>query len=170
MNQSIPAVLYVDDELNSLQSFKASFRRSFTVFTASSGQEAQEILANNEIHVLISDERMPGMNGTELLEAALRHNPAQVRILLTAYSDFEILQQAVNKGYIFKYLCKPWNDDELARSILEAHALYQKNLREGSEKLAEYEERKLQLELQIRQLEEAVERKKLMMEQLMMND
>src|SRR5688572_27318090 len=102
MNNEGPNVLYVDDEDNSLISFKASFRRSFNVFTAKSGAEAQEIMANNEIHILIADQKMPGMPGVELLHEAFKRDPKQVRILLTAFTDFQILSDAVNRGYIFR--------------------------------------------------------------------
>src|SRR3954468_3027827 len=106
-------VLYVDDEDNNLLSFKAAFRRDFNVFTAISADEGKKILAQNEIHVLITDQRMPGTLGTELLAQAVKENPDQIRILLTGFSDIEAIKDAVNRGQIYHYLQKPWNDNEL---------------------------------------------------------
>src|SRR4051812_16247614 len=101
MNPELPRILFVDDEENTLFSFRASFRRSLEIFTANSGAEAKKILEAHEIHILIVDQRMPGMPGVELLEDSFKKYPDQVRILLTAYSDFETLKEAVNKGFIY---------------------------------------------------------------------
>ena len=117
-------VLYVDDEENNLIAFKATFRRDFTIFTASSAKEAEEIMATNEIHVLITDQRMPVTTGSELLKKAVVENPDQMRILLTGFSDFDALTDAVNQGKIYCYLQKPWDEDELRRVICEAFAIY----------------------------------------------
>ena len=117
-------VLYVDDEENNLISFKASFRRYFSVFTANSVSEAKEILKKNNIHVLITDQRMPGTLGTELLAEAVKDYPDQIRILLTGFSDVEALKDAVNRGQIFRYLEKPWNDEELKKTIEDSYQIY----------------------------------------------
>ncbi len=117
-------VLYVDDEANNLQAFTASFRRDFNVFTALSAQEAQVVLADNHIHVLITDQRMPRTSGTELLAEAVKKNPDQARILLTGYADIEAVIEAVNRGHIFKYLKKPWNDNELKTAINDGYELF----------------------------------------------
>lgn len=121
---NIISVLYVDDEENNLTSFRASFRRYFSIYTANSVQEAQVILSTNEIHVLITDQRMPGALGTELLEQAVKEYPDQTRILLTAYADIEAIKDAINKGHIYHYLQKPWNDSELKETIESAYKIY----------------------------------------------
>ncbi|MES2679924.1 MAG: response regulator [Bacteroidota bacterium] len=154
-----PQVLYVDDEENNLSAFRAAFRRYFTIFTANSAIEARKILENSTIHVLISDQKMPGTPGVELLGQALQKYPDQARILLTAYSDFEVLKQAVNDGYIYKFLAKPWNDDEMKRIISEAYDLYFKNL-ERKAQIEKAEEKKKYLEEEIRKLEEILKIKK----------
>ncbi len=133
--ENVINVLYVDDEENNLTSFRAAFRRDFTVFTAISADEAKKILNENEIHVLITDQRMPGTLGTELLAQAVKEYPDQIRILLTGFSDIEAVRDAINRGQIFHYLQKPWNDDELRKTIHEAYKIYhlkmkQRNLRE----------------------------------------
>lgn len=132
-NQIKINVLYVDDEEQNLVSFKASFRRYFSIFTANSANEAQEILNQNEIHVLITDQRMPEITGTELLAKAALNYPDQIRILLTGYTDIEALKDAVNKGHIFRYLEKPWNDDELKKTIDDSFKVY--NIKKEQEEL-----------------------------------
>src|SRR6187431_1188651 len=117
-------VLYVDDEENNLSAFKASFRRQFTVFTAISADEALKVLSENDIHILITDQRMPGTLGTELLAQALKDNPDQIRILLTGFSDIEAIKDAINRGQIYHYLQKPWNDQELKDTIENAYRIY----------------------------------------------
>ncbi|MDF2447976.1 MAG: Chemotaxis protein CheY [Bacteroidota bacterium] len=143
-------VLYVDDEENNLRSFKASFRRHFSIFTALSAAEARLILERNDIHVLISDQRMPGTLGTELFEEVVKIYPDQIRILLTGFADMEAIKDAINKGQIYHYLQKPWNDEELKETIENAHKIYQlkKEQKELNEKLLLNNE---QLEFMLRQ-------------------
>jgi response regulator RpfG family c-di-GMP phosphodiesterase len=117
-------VLYVDDEENNLISFRAAFRRDFNIYTALSVDEGNYMLANHEIHVLITDQRMPGKLGTELLAQAVKDNPDQIRILLTGYSDINALKDAVNRGQIFRYIEKPWVEEELRATIQEAYQVY----------------------------------------------
>jgi response regulator RpfG family c-di-GMP phosphodiesterase len=143
-------VLYVDDEENNLIAFKATFRRYFSVFIALSAIEAEVILSQNNIHVLITDQRMPGTLGTELLAKAAKDYPHQTRILLTGYSDIEALKDAVNKGQIFRYLQKPWNEEELKTTIEDSYHVYniKKEQKELNEKLILTNE---QLEFMLRQ-------------------
>jgi response regulator RpfG family c-di-GMP phosphodiesterase len=143
-------VLYVDDEENNLMAFKASFRRYFSIFTAKSSSDAQPILKENDIHILITDQRMPETLGTELLAKAVIDYPDQIRILLTGFADIEALKDAVNRGQIFRYLQKPWNDDELKKTIEESYHIYQikKEQKEKNEKLVLTNE---QLEFMLRQ-------------------
>lgn len=143
-------VLYVDDEENNLSAFKASFRRHFTVFTAISADEGKKILADNEIHVLITDQRMPGTLGTELLAQAVKDYPDQIRILLTGFSDIEAIKDAINRGQIYHYLQKPWNDEALKETIENAYKVYhlKKKQQALSEQLLTTNE---QLEFMLRQ-------------------
>ncbi|MDO8998572.1 MAG: response regulator [Bacteroidota bacterium] len=143
-------VLYVDDEENNLIAFKAAFRRYFTIYTALSADIAQNILSQNNIHVLITDQRMPGTLGTELLAQAAIDYPDQTRLLLTGYSDIEALKDAVNRGHIFRYLQKPWNDEELKKTIEDSFQIYfiKKEQKEQNEKLVLTNE---QLEFMLRQ-------------------
>lgn len=123
-------ILYVDDEQNNLMSFKASFRLKYNVFTAISGDEAIKMLKENNIEIIITDQRMPNMTGLEFLEMVLQINPDPMRILLTGYADLNAVIEAVNKGKIFHYLSKPWNEEELDMTILRAYDIYKKRKEE----------------------------------------
>src|ERR1700754_5062785 len=132
-------VLYIDDEINNLNSFKAAFRRDFEIYTASSAKEGRKILDNHEIGVIITDQRMPGTTGIEFLESILQIYPDTIRILLTGFSDINAVMDAINRGQVYKYLVKPWQNDELKMYIENALEIY--NLRKENKDLA----RKLQL-------------------------
>ena len=103
-------ILYVDDELNNLVSFKAVFRIKYNIYTAISGEEAISILKNKAVHIIITDQRMPNMTGVEFLESIIEEHPDPIRILLTGYADMNAVIDAINKGKIFHYLTKPWNE------------------------------------------------------------
>ncbi len=128
-------ILYVDDEIVNLQGFKANFRRDYTVFIASSAAEARKILAENDIHILVTDQKMPETLGTELLEEVVRDYPSQERIMLTAYADSEAILDAFQKGQIYRYVLKPYEPDELRKIIDEAFRLF--SLKRVKDKLFE---------------------------------
>jgi len=121
-----PHILCVDDEEHILSSLKRSLRREAEVFTASSGEQALEILKNQRVDLLITDMRMPSMTGAQLLHEVnqLGLNPA--RILLTGYSDVELLQQAINEGRLDRYIRKPWENNELIAAVNQE--LHRRNL------------------------------------------
>ena len=96
-------ILYVDDEESNLRIFRNTFRKQYNIITASSGDEALSLLENKEIDLILTDQRMPGMSGIDFLKIAIGKYPELNRILVTAYSDYEILQQAVNELKIFQY-------------------------------------------------------------------
>lgn len=143
-------ILYVDDEMHNLISFKATFRIKYDVLTAISAEEAIKLLDKNEIHVIITDQRMPGMTGTEFLESILDKHSDVMRILLTGYADINAVIDAVNKGKIFHYLSKPWNEEELDATIIRAYDAFlkAKEERELNEKLSVSND---QLEFMLRQ-------------------
>jgi response regulator RpfG family c-di-GMP phosphodiesterase len=120
-----PTVLYVDDEANNLMSFKATFRRQFNVLTAESAAEAKRILAGQNVHILISDQRMPQMTGIEFFASILEEYPDPIRILLTGYADIQAVIDAINLGQVFRYCTKPWSEEEIVRHLEEAYQLYQ---------------------------------------------
>jgi len=131
-------VLYVDDEENNLFSFKAVFRMKYHVLTAISGAEALKILSEKPVQIIITDQRMPEMTGVEFLEKMLDKYPDPMRILLTGYADMNAVIDAVNKGKIFHYLNKPWNEDELDATIQSAYEKYLEKveMKDMNEKLA----------------------------------
>ena len=117
-------VLYVDDELNNLEAFKANFRHFYNVFTAESADSARTILVSHEIHVLITDQKMPVTAGTQLLEQAIKVYPQQTRILLTAYAENDAIIDAFQRGLIFKYVLKPYSPEALKEIIDSAYEVY----------------------------------------------
>ncbi|MBF0411887.1 MAG: PAS domain-containing protein [Desulfamplus sp.] len=115
---SKPTILYVDDDMANLTSFKAVFRRTYEIFIASSAQEAIDILRSNKILVMITDQRMPGMTGSELLEIVAKDFPHTLRFMLTGFTDYHPLVDAINKGRLHGYFPKPF-DAEQIRSRIE---------------------------------------------------
>ena|SRR6218665_1139761 len=137
MNNDKISILYVDDEENNLISFKATFRLKYKVFTAISGTDAIQILENNLIHVIITDQRMPNMTGVEFLEKVIDKFADPIRILLTGFTDMNAVVDAINKGKIFHYLTKPWNEEELDKTIERAYDIYmeKEKIKQMNEKL-----------------------------------
>jgi len=130
-------VLYVDDEVHNLNSFKAGFRRMFNVFVAESGAEGRKILESENIQVIVTDQRMPVMTGIEFLESIIPDFPDPIRILLTGYADINAVVDAINKGQVYKYIQKPWMDEDIRISIEKAYEIYalRKENRELTEQL-----------------------------------
>jgi signal transduction histidine kinase len=125
-----PNILYVDDLQTNLILFQATFERDYSIILAESAAKALQILEEQEIQVLVTDQRMPDMTGTELLEIVSRDYPEIRRFLLTAFTDFETVVEAVNKGHIHGYINKPLQADEVRISInnsLELYYLRKKN-------------------------------------------
>ena len=106
-------VLYVDDERSNRIVFEHAFNKQFSLMTAASATEAMAILESENVGVLVTDQRMPDMTGNQLLAEVKERWPGVVRIVITAYSDFEPLLRAVNDGLVARYIVKPWDRDEL---------------------------------------------------------
>lgn len=113
-------VLYIDDEPNNITSFKAAFRRIFNIFTAESAEEGRIILETEPIHVILSDQRMPKITGIEFFQSILDTHPEPIRILITGYTDITAVIDAINVGQVYKYLSKPWNEEEVKNTILKS--------------------------------------------------
>ncbi|MEC4895969.1 MAG: SpoIIE family protein phosphatase [Oscillatoria sp. PMC 1051.18] len=119
-------LMVVDDEPDNLDLLYRTFRREFNVFKADGALKALEILdTEGEMAVIISDQRMPVMNGTELLGKTVERFPETIRILLTGYTDVEDLVEAINSGKVFKYITKPWNPEKLKEVVQQAAETYQ---------------------------------------------
>ncbi len=118
-------LMVVDDEPDNLDLLFRTFRRDFQVFKADSALKALQLLEEEgEMAVIISDQRMPEMNGTEFLGKTVERFPDTIRILLTGYTDVEDLVEAINSGQVFKYITKPWNPEELKSVIQQASETY----------------------------------------------
>ena len=119
-------ILFVDDEENILRSLKRLFfDEDCEVFTAASGEDALKILKENgEMGVIVSDQRMPGMAGVDFLEQSRKISPQSMRILLTGYADINAAVDAINRGGTFRYITKPWKDEELVQTIKGAFQTY----------------------------------------------
>ncbi len=131
-------VLYIDDEENNLEAFKASFRRQYEIYTAISAAEGLKILQSVNVQVIIADQKMPNTTGVEFFKSITETYPDPIRILLTGYTDIEALADAINHGDIYRYITKPWNDLELHNSIKNAYDAYKAKI-DLRNKIAELE-------------------------------
>lgn len=114
-------LLLVDDEQNILSALKRLLRRDgYQILTANSAQEGLEVLAKNKVDVILSDQRMPGMNGVEFLRTAKITYPDTVRIVLSGYTELQSVTDAINEGAVYRFLTKPWEDQLLRDHIEEA--------------------------------------------------
>ena len=120
MDQRRHTLLVVDDEVDVLESLRHLFHRSYRVLIASSGAQAISILEHNEVHLILSDQRMPGMSGDVLLSHARKIQPDAIRMLFTGYADIQAVINAVNEGNIFRYILKPWDATELEGILRQA--------------------------------------------------
>ena len=126
-------LLLVDDEENILRSLTRALRRDgYQILTATSAREALELLGKNDVQVIISDQRMPETSGTEFLSRVKQMYPETVRMVLSGYTDLTAVTDAINRGAIYKFLTKPWNDDELRVQIRDAFRIAQRQERAKS--------------------------------------
>ena len=119
-------MLVVDDEPDNLDLLYRTFRRDFNVLRAESGQKALDVLAEHgEVAVIISDQRMPEMKGTEFLSKTVPEFPDTVRIILTGFTDVEDLVEAINAGQVYRYITKPWDPEQLKHVVEQAAKTYE---------------------------------------------
>lgn len=125
-------ILFVDDEENVLRALKRLFAdEDYNILTTTSGFEGLKIIQEERPQIIVSDYRMPGMNGIDFLTKAYIRNPDAVRIILSGYADTAVVIEAINEGQIYKLIPKPWNDDELKIAISNAvdrYILFKRNL------------------------------------------
>lgn len=114
-------LLLVDDEENVLRALVRVLRRDgYTIHTALNAEQGFDILARNRIQVIVSDQRMPGSSGTEFLSKVKDMYPDTMRLILSGYTDLATLTNAINRGSIYKFLTKPWDDEDLREQVMEA--------------------------------------------------
>jgi response regulator RpfG family c-di-GMP phosphodiesterase len=113
-------ILYVDDETDNLDVFESTFWKDYNIFLAISAQKGFDILEKENIHLVISDQRMPAITGVEFLEKVAEKYPEALRMILTGFSDMDTVIEAINKGKIYHYLTKPWKKKEFQEIINKA--------------------------------------------------
>ena len=118
-------IMIVDDEPANLRTLERLFRSDYQVVTALSGAEALALLDQHDVALLISDQRMPAMTGIELMIKTVAIRPQMVKILLTGYTDVGALIEALNSGLVYRYLTKPWNNDDLRLTVSRALEHYE---------------------------------------------
>lgn len=151
------SLLYVDDEATNLRVFKANFRKFYNVHTSTNPIEAIEILKNEDIQVIVTDQRMPEMTGTQFLEKILPDHPDVIKIILTGFTDIEAIKDGINRCGIFKYITKPWNFDEMKGVLERAIESYQQAI-ESEEHIQELEESNVQLEGRVKERTDELKR------------
>ena len=120
-----PKILIVDDEENILSALKRLFRKeNYQILTAESGEEGLRILDEQQVDLIISDLKMPLMNGVEFLAKAKEMKPDALRIMLTGHADLKSVIDAIDKGEVYRFLLKPWDDEELKMAIKQALDFY----------------------------------------------
>ncbi|MCS7071674.1 MAG: hybrid sensor histidine kinase/response regulator, partial [Anaerolinea sp.] len=155
------ALLIVDDEEDILRALYRQFRREYAVYTARSAKEAYAVLLRTPVQVVISDQRMPDMCGTEFLSRVKTEFPDVIRLLLTGYSDIQAVIEAINEGNIYRYVTKPWDPTELTTIVREAFERYRLQA-ENRQLLIELRESNARLEQRVAErtaeLEDALQR------------
>src|SRR5437899_5320546 len=118
-------IMIVDDEQANLRTLLRLFRQDYQVIVAESGAEALALLQQHEVALMISDQRMPQMTGIELMRKTVVVRPQMVKILLTGYTDISALIESINSGLVYRYLTKPWNNDDLRITVSRALEHYE---------------------------------------------
>ena len=117
-------LLIVDDEPNVCDSVHDLLRREFRVLKATSAEEGYRIMQQEEVHIVMSDQRMPRITGVELLSKVKARHPHAIRMLFTGFADLESIMAAINQGHVFQFLKKPWQPEELIVAVRQAAAEY----------------------------------------------
>lgn len=153
------AILLVDDEENITSSLTRLLRRDgYTILRAHSAAEGLEVLSRHTVGVIISDQRMPGMTGTEFLTKVRELYPDTVRVVLSGYTELNSVTEAINRGAVYKFLTKPWEDDLLRANVEEAFQRYEME-RENARLARELQQANDQLQSINENLEQRVEQK-----------
>jgi DNA-binding NtrC family response regulator len=147
-NSKKHTLLVVDDEADVCDSVHDLLRREFTVLKARSGEDGLKLMRENEVHIIMTDQRMPKVTGVELLKSIRAGHPQAIRMLFTGYADLDSVIAAINQGHIFKFLKKPWQPEDLEEAVREAATEY--------ERLVEHAETLEKLRLEMQHLRERI--------------
>jgi DNA-binding NtrC family response regulator len=151
-------LLVVDDEPDVCDSVHDLLRREFRVLKANSAEEGFKVMRDEEVHIIMTDQRMPRITGVELLTRIKARNPKAVRMLFTGYADLESIVAAINQGHIYQFLRKPWQPDELQDAVRQAALEYDRLIAQGEEserlreEIADLQKRVNVLEEEVRRL------------------
>jgi len=121
---SKPIILYIDDERENLNAFKAAFRFDYQIYLCQSADEALILLQQQVVHIILTDQRMPSTTGVQFLAQIRQIYPNPIRMIITGYSDIDTIIEAINNGQVYRYITKPWNTQELKMTIDGAVQLY----------------------------------------------
>jgi response regulator RpfG family c-di-GMP phosphodiesterase len=141
-------LLVVDDEPDVCDSVHDLLRREFRVLKAKSAAEGCKLLQENEVHIIMTDQRMPQTTGVEMLTKVRSRHPRAIRMLFTGYADLEAVIAAINQGHVYHFLKKPWQPEELEAAVRSAAAEY--------DRLVEHAEETLRLREELQQLRDRV--------------
>jgi response regulator RpfG family c-di-GMP phosphodiesterase len=141
-------LLVVDDEPDVCDSIHDLLRRDYKVLKARNAAEGFKLMQENEVHVIMTDQRMPKVTGVEFLTGARARHPHAVRMLFTGYADLEAIIAAINQGHIYRFLKKPWQPEDLQDAIAEAAAEY--------DRLVDQAEEKAQMQTKVQDLQQRV--------------
>ena len=155
--QTKHTLLVVDDEPDVCDSVHDLLRREFKVLKAKSGAEGIRLMQENEVHIIMTDQRMPQLTGVEFLNKIRLGHPQAVRMLFTGYADIDAIIAAINQGHVYKFLRKPWQPEELEEAVREAAAEYDRLINQAEEMVHMRQEIK-QLHERLTLLEKEVER------------
>ncbi len=150
-------LLVVDDEADVCDSVHDLLRREFRVLRAKNAEEGLKLMREHEVHIIMTDQRMPKVTGVELLTDIRAGHPQAIRMLFTGYADLDSIIAAINQGHIFKFLKKPWQPEDLEQAVREASAEYDR-LVEQAVAVAHLRDEMYQLRERICALEQEVQR------------
>lgn len=151
-------LLVVDDEQDVCDSVHDLLRRQFNVLRARNAEEGFRLMHENEVHIVMTDQRMPKITGVEMLSKVRNGHPQAIRLLFTGYADLESIVQAINQGHIFKFLKKPWNPEDLEAAVHDAAVEYERLVSQAEQmqflqnELAALRERVSALEAEVHRL------------------
>jgi response regulator RpfG family c-di-GMP phosphodiesterase len=153
-------LLVVDDEPDVCDSVHDLLRREFKVLRAKNADEGVKLMQENEVHIIMTDQRMPKMTGVELLAQIRLGHPQAIRMLFTGYADLDSIITAINQGHIFKFLKKPWQPADLEDAVREAAREYDRLVEQAGE-MARLRAEVQQLHVRLQTLEDEVKRLKM---------